>query len=277
MKITRPLPLLLATLAVPVAAQAATWREEPPPPDPVFDHTITLSAGVGYASQSTMVRLDASDGTLGTSLDAERDLGLAESEATGRLELILRPRPRHRIRAGFNYLPTDRKGRVELDQDIRFGDQVYLAGETVESKLRLRSWWMSYGFSFLRLPRAEVAASLGVTSLDLYAQAGVPARAVRETEERTVPAPQFGLDATFKLSERWYAEARYQYVDINQDQGNGTLRQLDAAVIFQFDPNIAVGLGYSRFDLKAEIRDTGDSGSFSYAANSPQLFLRASF
>jgi hypothetical protein len=277
MKTNKPFLFLLAALTVPGIAPAADWRVEAPPLDPVFDHTITLAAGIGHAWESTRVRLDASDGTPGTPLDAERDLGFADNESTGRFELILRPRPRHRIRAGFNYLSIARKASTVLDQDVRFGDQVYLTGETVESQLRLRSWWISYGFSFLRLPNAEAGFSVGVSSLDQYGKAGVPARRVSETEERVVPAPQFGLDATIRFSPRWYGEARYQYVALSEGQREGSLSQLDAAAIFQFDPNIAVGLGYTMYRIRADVRVTGDSGLFNYSAQAPQLFLRASF
>jgi len=274
-----PGPLIAGLLAVlaPVAAQAQERPRSEPPPDPVFDHTITLEASIGYGSTDTRVRLDAPDGTPGTVLDAEEDLGLDSGEMTGWVGVILRPRPRHRIRAGLNYLASDRRARQVLEEDILVGDEVYVVGEEVDSHLRLRTWSVSYAYSFLRMPRAEAAFSLGVTSIGAYARAGVPARAVSETEERSVPAPQVGLEATVRVWRDWYAEARYQYVKVNAGGNSGRLSQLDAGVIFQFDRNIAAGLGYASFDVDVESNDPGDSGTFRYKTQGPRLFLRASF
>lgn len=266
-----------ALLILPLAGAAQSRPAAGPPPDAVFDHTITIEASLGYGSTDTRVRLDAPDGTPGTVLDAEQDLGLDSGEMTGWVGVVLRPRPRHRIRAGLNYLASDRRARQLLEEDILVGDEVYLVGEEVDSHLRLRTWSLAYAYSFLRLPRAEAAFSLGVTSIGAYAKVGVPARAVSETEERSVPAPQAGLEATARVWRHWYAEARYQYVKVNASGNSGRLSQLDAAVIFQFDPNIAAGLGYSSFDIDVESNDPGDSGTSRYRTQGPRLFLRASF
>ena len=67
---------------------------------------------------------------------------------------------------------------------------------------------------------------------------------LKETEERAFPAPQLGLEAAVKFTERWYGEARYQYVHVNASNASGSLGQLDAAVAFQFDRNIAAGMRY---------------------------------
>lgn len=272
----RRLPLLALAL-VAIAAHAQVDPRLPPPPDPVFNSRVQLHASLGYASTTTTLRLDADDGTPGTVLDAEDLLDLDDAEMSGRAEITLRPRPRHRVRLGLNYLASDRSATVDLEEDIDFGNETYLTGETVDSELRIRTWSIAYAYSFLRFERAEVAASLGVTSIDFDAEAGVRARGVRESKERSAPAPQVGLEATFRVYRNWYAEARYQYVDIDADDGTGKLTQLDASVLWQFDPSIAVGLGYSSFDVDVESTDPGDSGLFRYETGGPLLFIRANF
>lgn len=272
--------LCAAGLLLMLPASAALAQSRPgsgPPPDPVFDHTVTIGASLGYGAADTRVRLDASDGTPGTLLDAERDLGLDAGELTGWVSVSLRPRPRHRIHAGLSYLPSDRRAREVLGEDIRVGEQVYFAGEEVETELRIRTWSIAYAYSFLRLPNAELAASVGVTSIGAYAEAGVPARAVIEVEERSVPAPQLGLEGAIRFRDRWYGEARLQYVRVKASGDEGSLNQLEAAIVFQFDPNIAAGLGYAAFEVDVQSNDTGDTGVFRYTSRGPRLFIRASF
>lgn len=272
-----PKTMLLVLIGLPGIGQAAELPAQPSPPDPMFDDTIAVSAGIGYATDSTRVRLDATDGTPGTTVNAERELGLPSGRLAGQVDVALRPRPRHRFLAGFDVPPADRRATRVLSGDIRFRDQLYLAGETVQSQMKLRRWWASYAYSVLRSPRAELALGLGITTLDVYAEAGVPARAIRETEERTVPAPQGSLEATYRFSPRWYGQARFQYVSFSADRSRGSLRQLEVAALFQFNPALSAGIRYSRLDARASIVDTGDSGLFRYATGSPQLFLRASF
>jgi len=268
--------VLLVMLAAPAAAEAQD-RYGQPDLDPVFDATIAITGSLGYSWTDSTLRLDASDGTPGTNLDGERDLGLDANEMTGRLDVVLRPRPRHRLRLGLGYLPSDRSASKVTDQDILFGDNTYAVGDEVRSKLRVRSWSAAYAYSFLRSSRAEVAGSIGITSIDFMAEVGVPARRLKETEERAFPAPQLGLEAAVKFAERWYGEARYQYVHLNASNASGSLGQLDAAVVFQFDPNIAAGLGYTQVDGDVRKSKLGDSGRLAYSTGGPQLFLRASF
>jgi hypothetical protein len=265
-----PLAFLLAQ-----AAAAQSVRRPAPPPDPLFDHTISVTGGFGLASPDTLIRYDASDGTAGTPLVAEDDLGFDDRENATRLEITLRPRKRHRLRLGLVALPEERSASEAIAEDIRFGDETFFAGETVQSKLRLRAWTVSYGYSFFRHPRFEAGASLGVASLGLLAEAGMPARGLREREEQTVPAPQAGVDLSFRITPRWYAEARYQYFRVDSSDVSGRLTQAEAAVMFQVNPHLAAGIAWTDFDVSVDLREVGDSGRFRQQTDAVLLQVRA--
>jgi len=272
----RQFGVLLVLLGGSVAAQAQDRFGEQQP-DPVFDATIAITAGLGYSWTDSTMRLDAGDGTPGTSLDGERDLGLDANEISGQMDIVLRPRPRHRVRLGVSHLPSDRRANHVAAEDVLFGDNVYIAGDELHSELRIRSWSAAYSYSFHRSPQAEVAVSVGVTSIDLYAEVGVPARGLKDTEERTLPAPQLGVEATWRFADRWYGEARYQYVRFNASDVSGSLSQLNAALVFQFHPNIAAGLSYTQIAGDVKNEQLGDSGRLAYSNRGPQLFLRVGF
>lgn len=268
---------LIATLALalPLAAEAQSARRPAPPPDPLFGHTISVTGGLGYAAPETVLRFDAADGTPGTTLDGEDDLGLDDSERADRLEVTLRPRPRHRLRIGYASLPGERRAIEVIDQDIRFGDDLYFAGETVESRFRMRAWSASYAYSVVRRGRFEIGLSGGVTSIGVRAEAGVPARAIGESEEFTVLAPQAGLDASVRFSPRWYGELRYQYFKVQDPDADGQLTQVDAAVMYQINTNLAAGLGFSLFDGDVEFTDPGESSLYRQRSDSFLLMIRA--
>lgn len=267
------LPALL--LMLPLHADAQSARRPAPPPDPLFGQTVSVTGSIGYASTDTTVRLDATDGTLGSVLDAEDDLGLDEQDVAERLEITLRPRERHRVRLALSALPGDRRGSVVPDEDLRVGDDVYAAGETLRSKLRFRAWSASYAYSVLRRPRFELALSAGVTSIGVLAETAAPARGASERFEETVPAPQLGIEASFRVTPRWYAETRYQYFDLSASDASGRLTQLDLGVMFQVNDHLAAGLGYVLFDAEADFREPGDSGLFRFRTDSVMLVIRA--
>lgn len=271
----RPVLLLTVLTALPAVAEAQPARRGAPPPDPMLDHSISVTGGFGIASPETLIRYDASDGTPGTELEAEGDLGFDERELATRLDIVLRPRARHRFRLGLVALPEGRTASAVIDEDVRFGDDVYLAGETVESKLRLKAWSASYGYSFIRSPRMELGASLGVTSVGLLAESGVPARGLSEREERTVPAPQAGVDFAYLFGPRWHGEARYQYFKVSADDARGRLTQADVAVFFQINGHLAAGLGYTNFDASVDLLDAGDTGRYRQRSESLMLLIRA--
>jgi hypothetical protein len=275
MPLGRSGPLLVLLFVLPSVAGAQAARRGAPLPDPMLDQTISVTGGLGLASPETLIRYDAADGTPGTELKAEEDLGFDDRELATRLDVVLRPRARHRFRLGLVALPEGRSAGTVIDEDIRFGDDVYLAGETVQSKLRLKAWSASYGYSFIRSPRVELGASLGVTSLGLLAESGVPARGLSEREERTAPAPQAGAEFAWRFGPRWYGEARYQYFEISDDDARGRLTQGDAAVYFQVNGNLAVGLGYTDFDVRVDLFDAGDSGRYRQRSESVMLLVRA--
>jgi hypothetical protein len=267
--------LLSLALALPLAAEAQSARRPAPPVDPLFDHRLSVTAGLGYGSLDTTLRIDASDGAPGTTLSAEEDLGLDDADLADRLEVTLRPRKRHRIRLGLAALTGDRRGSTVAEEDLLVGDDVFTAGETVDSRVRMRAWSASYAYSFLRRPRYEIGLSLGYTSVGLTAEAGVPSRGIRQRFEETVPAPQAGVDASFRFNRRWYAEARYQYFKVSEDDASGRLTQWEAAVMYQFNEHLSAGLAFTSFDGEVEFTEPGDSALFQQQTDSVLLQVRA--
>ena len=78
-----------------LAAQNARAQETIGSP---FADYFRLSAGLLSASAETEMRLDADDGTLGTVVSGEDDLGLRDKSEMGDVEMEIRIRERHRLR-----------------------------------------------------------------------------------------------------------------------------------------------------------------------------------
>lgn len=269
-----PLPLVLAATLASAAAHARPPGQEP---DNLLNDRLGLQLAFVYSQSTTNFRVDATDGTLGTELNAEDDLGLPESKLLVRGEVWFRMRERHRMRLQSYAVPLDRSGDVTLDQTIRFGDEIYLANERVASKLEVRIMALSYTYSFVKNDRLEAGVSVGFDVVGFDGEATAPERLRTERAERSGPAPLIGFEVAGRLRGPWYAEARGQYMKATVDDVEGSLTTFEVNGLYRLHRNVTLGLGYSSFDVDIDSRDAGDTGRLALKTAGPQLFARVGF
>ncbi len=254
-------------------------RERPPVASPITDR-FALRALYFKGTADTRVRLDSSavPPTTGTTIDAEDTLALDDAIDLGRMELWFRFGERSRLRV--DYFKLNRFGATVLDEDIAFGNDLYLTGENIESSLDYRSLSFTYLYSFLRRERIELGAGLGLYLLDAQAAAEAVDRNAREEESAVAPVPTLALDATWRFARRWAVSARGQYFSTTFDGVDGTLGEYHADVQYRWKPNFAVGLGYTALDVDIEVDPASGHdfpGLFRLKTDGPEFFLRASF
>lgn len=240
-----------------------------------LEDRVRLSAGWWRAGTSTDIRLDAANGILGTPISAEEDLGLRDSSDMADADIELRVRERHKLR--FGYFGLNRKARATLERQVRFGDDLYLISDQVDSQLDISSFNVTYSYSFLRRERYELGASLGLQMLQFDARARVFARNLEEEESQTGPVPAPGLHATVRFSERFHAEARAEYLRAHIDDFEGKFMTAKAALWYRFTPNLAAGVGYALLEAEVISNETGDAGEFNFRNDGAELLFRASF
>ena len=270
-------PAALLSAALLLAATAAVAKPPPDEADNLLNDRLTLQAGLVSSSNATTIRYDATAGTPGTDVNAENDLKLPARKLIGRAELMFRMKERHRVRIQNYYLPLDRRATTLLQSTINFGNTTYNVNEAVASELKMRLLAINYTYSFIKNEKVELGASIGFDVIGFQAAASVPARLRTERVDRSAPAPLAGLDATARLSSRFYAEGRAQYLKANVQTVNGTFETLEANVLYRLSPNVTFGLGYSRFKINVDSLKVGDSGQFQLRSVGPQLFGRVGF
>ena len=270
-------PAALLSAALLLTATAAAAKPPPDEADNLLNDRLTLQAGLVSSSNATTIRYDATAGTPGTDVNAENDLKLPARKLIGRAELMFRMKERHRVRIQNYYLPLDRRATTLLQSTINFGNTTYNVNEAVASELKMRLLAINYTYSFIKNEKVELGASIGFDVIGFQAAASVPARLRTERVDRSAPAPLAGLDATARLSSRFYAEGRAQYLKANVQTVNGTFETLEANVLYRLSPNVTFGLGYSRFKINVDSLKVGDSGQFQLRSVGPQLFGRVGF
>jgi hypothetical protein len=237
-----------------------------------------ISLGIIDVKASTTLRVDQSNGTTGTTLNGESDLGLDSSRIEPKFDFMVRAGARHRV--FFDYFTLDRSDTKVLAQGPdSYGGVVLLEGDPVTTDFRLQVLQITYGYSFWHSEKLEIAATLSINDAELESSVRVntEARHVYDDESVAGPFPAPGLMLTWVASKRFFfdATARYLKVAIDHTEGSIGIYEFDAQ--YRLRPNISFALGYA--DTRADFlsRKTDHTGYFNFDAKGPELFVRVAF
>jgi hypothetical protein len=241
------------------------------------EERVRLSLGVARYSNNTDLQINSSTDVAGTPVNAEDQFGLDKSDYEAKIQAMVRVGERHRLR--FDYFSLDRSGQATVTQPIVFRDVVLQPGDPLNSDLSIRTFGITYGYSFLHSDRYEVAATIGINDTDLSARARVQTqtRHVDQTEDQAGPFPTLGLDGTYVVSKRFYLDGRAQYfkVHINDIDGSLGIYELDA--LYRLRANISFALGYTSVRAHLASTQIRQSGLFNFNSSGPEFFLRVAF
>jgi hypothetical protein len=261
----RQIPCLLAALAT-LPAFAA---------DPLYEEGFSLRLGGFYSSSDTTLRIDASNGTLGTSLSLEDDLGFEKSKTLPVFDAVWRINPRHRLELGYVSLARD--SQRTLSGEVRFGDQVFPVSTDVNAKFDSDVWRLAYGWSFYREGGNELALLLGVHVTEFSTKLETAGGGIAEAADRTIPLPTVGLQGTWEISPKWRLNAWAQVFSLNYNDYEGSLVSGAVNLEYRFERNFAVGLGYMMNDYDLDVTKGRARGSFDYQFSGPMASVTVGF
>jgi hypothetical protein len=238
---------------------------------------VRVSLGAMRLSTSTTLRVDSSTGVAGTVVQGEDQFGLDPHDYEPKFQVMLRAGTRNRL--WLDYFTLDRDGSTIVQEPIVFRDVVLQPTNPLQSELNFRMLSLTYGYSFWHSEKLELAATLGVNSLQIDAQAKVAIQAVHidQMEDIAGPFPTPGLAATWVISRHFYIDARAQYLSLHVNDIDGSLGTAELNVLYRLRPNVSFALGYTELRAKLESTKTSDSGLFDFTTKGPQLFVRVSF
>ena len=241
------------------------------------EERVRLSLGVVHLSNDTNLQLDSSAGVPGTTLNAEDAFGLDKSDYEAKIQAMVRVGERHRLR--FDYFSLDRSDSTIVTQPIVFRDVTLLPTDPLNSDLSIRTFGITYGYSFLHSDKYEVAATFGISDTDISARARVQtaARHVDQTEDQAGPFPTVGLDATYVVSKRFYVDGRAQYFKVRVDDLDGSLGIYELDALYRLRPNISFALGYTMLRANLVSAQTKQAGLFNFNSKGPEFFVRIAF
>ena len=242
------------------------------------DDRVRISLGAVYLSSSTTLQADSSAGMTGTVINGEDQFGLKKSDWEPNFQALVRVAERQRL--SFDYFTLDRSGNSTVGANpIIFRNVVFLPGDPLQTQLSLRTFGITYEYSFWHSETLEVAATLGVHATDISSTAKVQTqtRHVIQDEDQAGPVPTVGIDATWVISKRFYLDGRAQYLNVHVGSVDGSLGLYELQGLYRYRPNVSLGIGYSEVRAHIASLKASQPGLFDFNTKGPEIFLRVSF
>jgi hypothetical protein len=245
----------------------------------------TIMLGAFLPAFETKMQVDNPQLGSGDNVDLENDLGVDQDESGGWFGVEWRFAPRHRI--GFTYSRFTLNGERVIDRNIQIGDEVFPAGATVSTRLRLEIIPITYSYSFLKRERDELAVTAGLHwsrlrfSAEGSASLGAQDFARDSTSDADVPLPLLGLRYDHHFSDRWSAGASAAVFALEFGEETwsfeGSLWSVRLHAEYRFARNFALGMALDAFDVDVNLSQNNWNGGFNYGYWGPQIYLTARF
>lgn len=264
------IPLVaLGLIPAAVAGQAA--------PNHLYDR---LQVG-GYLTSvmlGSKVRVDGSQGNVGTEIDPEDDLGLSRIKIQPRFAVRWRPGRRHQLEGGYQFARRDAE-RV-LTKDFEFADTMFTAGLRVRSTFGTDQAFLNYRFAVLAREKTQAGLAVGLGALFLTTSldglAGVAGGgqsdsvAFNASKNLVGPTGSVGAFGRFVLGTSWYLGADLRGVKVAIDRFDASVVEGGLAVDYFVSSRVGVEAGYGVSAITVDIGpkssdDPGSTGKIKYS------------
>jgi hypothetical protein len=247
---------------------------------PLADH-FTVSLNAMFPNLDTRVRLDASDGSPGTTIDFEQNLGMSDTETLPGIDLGWRFAKKHQL--NLTAFKLDRSGSDITTTEIRFGDEVFPVDLPISSFLDMDITSIKYSYSLIFDERKEVAVSLGLSVQDItFGLMGNVLGIIEVESGITAPVPTIGLDAGYAFTDKWIGRIGFGALSFDlalsdEDELSGEIFNWYATIQHNTFEHVHFGLSFTYFDLRVDWKESGLINSVGYEYYGPVLTVRAAF
>jgi len=203
----------------------------------LYSDTETLTSTVNGVTTTTQVN--------GTLVDFKGMLGL-KNQVFPEIHATIRLAPKHKLRG--EYMPLFYKESKVIGSDFKFNGQTYTAGQTVESTMHWKEWYIGYEFDPIVTDRAYLGAVVAVNSLNL---SGATANASQSgTASVNIVMPGLGASGRFYASGRVSVtgDFLYFYLPGSGTSTHGHALQGGGYVTYNVNKHFGAQLGYRVFD-----------------------------
>ena len=262
----RKTALAATLLAAPLLANAAN--------DP-WSRTFDLQIGAFFAQAETQARLDASNGSAGTSLSFENNLGVEDSKTLPVVDFTWRLAKHHAFEGSF--VSLHRNGTQALTGQVNWGDVTFPVTATVNSHFDSDIFRMAYRYSFLNEPGGELAVLLGVHYTKLATEIAAATGNLAKEYSVDYPLPTIGVRGSARVGDNWRVSGFAQLLKLKIDEYDGEVVNYGAGIEWAYWPSMYVGVGYDFYKYNLVSTKERTRAEFDYRFDGPKVYFGWSF
>jgi len=250
------------------------------PEPPWWVERFGVSAGLFVPISNTRVEVGNKDGTFGTAIDLEDDLGFNQSTIAflGGLEW----RASRRSKFELNYFQLNRKSTHTLEKDIEFKDTTYHTNTSLGVTTKGAIFQFSYSYAIFLNPRYEAGVAGGVhivgSKFGMSLASTVAGTINKETDfDFTAPLPDLGIWGGYAINKRWAVKGAFNYLALTIGDYRGRVLSYNAGVMYGILKNLNASLVYAGLNIKVDVTKDHFNGDFKWGYNGPALTANYTF
>lgn len=237
--------------------------------------TFDIRAGAFFTKVNSKLKRDTADGVPGFEFDLENVLGAPDTGSAAEIDAIWRIGQHHRLELG--YFELLRNGRVTLEDDLEFGDEIFPAGTVVQSKSDYSSLRFGYTFYLMRDAQKELGIMGGIHLTDMSFDVLADGTPQVERSRSSTPLPVIGLTGAVFLGDKTTLRARVHIFRTDFDAHEGSLNYAALDLERRIGKAFSVGVGYNFYGVNLSSSDDDLNGTLKIRHHGPVLFVSAGF
>ncbi len=212
------------------------------------------------------IRIDGKNGSFGTDLDVEDDLGMPDTKLQPRFSFRWKPGRKHQLELGYQF--ARRSASKVLERTIAIGDTTFDAGVQVNTSFGTDNAFLTYRYAFVADERKQLGVGLGLGAfffdVGVDALAGVGSQTVSYTGGRSFvgPTAALGLFGRFRTGDRWYLEPDVRYLQVSVDRVTGKVVEGSLLAQYYLSPKVGIegGIGIKAVEIDVDPETDGGFG-----------------
>jgi hypothetical protein len=262
------------------APVATTMQSSKPPRDvPWFVEKFKLSAGFFLALANTDVSVSNKDGSRGTDINFEHDLGFSRS--TGTFLGDFQWRSSSRSRFDLSYYVVNQNATYTLQRDITFGGNTYNVNSSVYSFFNTNIYRFSYGYAIISQPNYEAGLLIGAHIIRFNVGLGYSGQNINVEANKdfgfTAPLPDFGIWGGYAFGQNWAVNGEFDYLALTIDNISGKILGYNVSATYRAVKNLTFSLGYTGFNFKVDATRKNLIGDLKWGYNGPTITVAYAF
>lgn len=239
------------------------------------DTKFSLSLGLFVTDRESDTRLDGTEGTSGTDVDLEADLGLDSSDSVFRLDAIYRFNQKHRL--DLSVFDLSRESSNVIQKDIEWNGTLFPIDTTVDSNFDLAIYKLAYTWSFMQRDKGFLGLTAGLYVAKIGTSLTGQEIGEQESSDVTAPLPVIGLRGRYEFTEKLSFRASGEIFGFKYEDFDGSLYDLYAGLDYQLFKHVAIGLGINSVELDVGVDKQDFTGDLTWKYDGGLLFLKFDF